>query len=38
MTIVGLSVPAFLFFFGLPLVLIAWEFYYCWQVFKGKRE
>ena len=38
MTIVGLPLSSFVVLIVIPAVVVAYQFYYCWQVYTGRRE
>jgi hypothetical protein len=38
MTIVGLPLSSFVVLIVIPAVIVAYQVYYCWQVYTGRRE
>lgn len=38
MRILGLPVASFVVLIGIPLVVVAYQFFYCWQLFTGRRD
>lgn len=38
MTIFGLPVSSFLVLIGIPALIVLYQFYYCWQVYTGRRD
>jgi hypothetical protein len=38
MTIVGLPFWSFVVLIVVPGIIVAYQFYYCWQVYTGRRE
>jgi hypothetical protein len=38
MTIVGLPLSSFVVLIAIPAVIVVYQFYYCWQVYTGRRE
>lgn len=38
MRIFGLPILTLLALYGLPLAIIAYQYYVCWQIKKGRRE
>ncbi len=38
MTILGLPLLSFGVLIVIPAVIVAYQFYYCWQVYTGRRE
>ena len=38
MRIIGLPIDSFVVLIAIPSVIVAYQFYYCWQVFTGRRD
>jgi len=38
MTIMGLPFWSFVVLIVVPAIIVAYQFYYCWQVYSGRRE
>jgi hypothetical protein len=38
MTIFGLPLTSFLVLIVIPALIVAYQFYYCWQVYTGRRD
>jgi len=38
MTVMGLPVSSFIVLIVVPALVVAYQFYYCWQVYTGRRE
>lgn len=38
MRIIGLPIDSFVVLIVIPGVIVAYQFYYCWQVFTGRRD
>ena len=38
MRIVGLPLPSFVVLIVIPAAIVAYQFYYCWQVYTGRRD
>lgn len=38
MRIWGLPWPSFLVLIVVPLLIVLYQFYYCWQIYTGKRD
>lgn len=38
MRIIGLPVDSFIVLMVIPAIVVAYQFYYCWQVFTGRRD
>ena len=38
MRIIGLPLPSFFVLIVVPAIIVAYQFYYCWQVYTGRRD
>jgi hypothetical protein len=38
MRILGLPLPSFLVLIVVPAIIVGYQFYYCWQVYTGRRD
>jgi hypothetical protein len=38
MRILGLPLPSVVVLIVIPLAVVLYQFYYCWQVYTGRRE
>jgi hypothetical protein len=38
MRIWGLPWPSFLTLIGIPLLIVLYQFYYCWQIYTGRKD
>jgi hypothetical protein len=38
MRILGLPLPGFFVLIVVPAIIVAYQFYYCWQVYTGRRD
>jgi heme/copper-type cytochrome/quinol oxidase subunit 2 len=38
MRIIGLPLSSFIVLIVIPALIVVWQFYYCWQVYTGRRE
>lgn len=38
MRILGLPVSSFIVLIVVPAIIVAYQFYYCWQVYTGRRD
>jgi hypothetical protein len=38
MRIIGLPIDSFVVLIVVPAVIVVYQFYYCWQVFTGRRD
>jgi len=38
MTILGLPLSSVLVLLGIPLAIVAWQYYICWQIRTGRRD
>lgn len=36
--ILGLPLPSFLVLIAVPAVIVLYQFFYCWQVYTGRRD
>jgi hypothetical protein len=38
MRIIGLPLPSLVVLIVFPAIIVAYQFYYCWQVYTGRRD
>jgi hypothetical protein len=38
MRILGLPLPGFVVLIVIPAIIVIYQFYYCWQVYTGRRD
>jgi len=38
MRIAGLPLPSFFVLIVVPAIIVVYQFYYCWQVYTGRRD
>jgi hypothetical protein len=38
MRIFGLPIASFIVLIGIPTLVVIYQFYYCWQVYTGRRD
>ena len=38
MHILGLPLPSFIVLIVIPAIVVAYQFFYCWQVYTGRRD
>jgi hypothetical protein len=38
MRILGLPLASFIVLIVVPAVVVAYQFYYCWQIYTGRRD
>jgi hypothetical protein len=38
MRILGLPISSFIVLIGIPALVVIYQFYYCWQIYTGRRD